>query len=50
MGWLVAASVGAALIGLVGFSGLGLFCATVALLGAVLALVSAAQTPRAGAH
>jgi DHA1 family inner membrane transport protein len=50
MGWLVAASVGAALIGLVGFSGLGLFCAVAALLGAALALVSAAHGPRTGAH
>jgi predicted MFS family arabinose efflux permease len=47
LGWLVAASVGAALIALVGFAGLGGFCAAVALLGAVLALVSAAHTPRA---
>jgi DHA1 family inner membrane transport protein len=50
MGWLVAASVGAALVGLVGFKGLGLFCAAVALLGALLAHLSAARTPRPGAR
>jgi predicted MFS family arabinose efflux permease len=48
LGWLVAASVGAALIGMVGFSGLGVFCAAVALLGAALGLVSAGRAPRAG--
>jgi predicted MFS family arabinose efflux permease len=50
MGWLVAASVGAALIPLAGLKGLGLFCAAVAALGAVLALVSASHMPRARSH
>jgi predicted MFS family arabinose efflux permease len=50
MGWLVAASAGAALIALFDFKGLGVFCAGVALLGAVLALVSAAHMPHADVH
>jgi DHA1 family inner membrane transport protein len=50
LGWLVAASAGAALVGLVGFRGLGVFCAAVALLGAGLALVSAAQGSRPRTH
>jgi DHA1 family inner membrane transport protein len=50
MGWLLAASVGAALIALLGFPGLGLFCAAVAVLGALLALWSAAHLPRAAPH
>jgi predicted MFS family arabinose efflux permease len=50
LGWLVAASVGAALVGLVGFKGLGVFCAAVALLGALLALMSAAHAPRTSVH
>jgi len=47
MGWLVAASAGAALVALAGFAGLGPFCAAVALLGGALALVSAAHMPHA---
>jgi len=41
MGWLLAGSVGGAMIGTVGFGGLGALCALMALLGAVFAMASA---------
>jgi predicted MFS family arabinose efflux permease len=49
MGWLLAGSVGGALIGTVGFPGLGVLCALMALLGALFALASgyAARPERA---
>ena len=40
VGWLLAGSVGAALVAAGGFAGLGVFCAVLALLGAGLALAS----------
>lgn len=40
VGWLLAGSVGAALVAAGGFAGLGIFCALLALAGAGLALVS----------
>jgi len=46
LGWLLAGSVGATLIALGGFAGLGAFCAAVAALGCVLALYSAGKVPR----
>jgi hypothetical protein len=40
VGWLLAGSVGAALVAAVGFAGLGIFCSLLALAGAGLALAS----------
>jgi hypothetical protein len=40
VGWLLAGSVGAALVAAGGFAGLGIFCSLLALAGAVLALAS----------
>ncbi len=40
LGWLIAGSVGAVLIATAGFSGIGAFCAAMALLGAAFALLS----------
>jgi hypothetical protein len=40
MGWLLAGSVGAGLVATGGFTGLGIFCSTMALAGAGLALAS----------
>jgi predicted MFS family arabinose efflux permease len=47
MGWLLAGSVGGALIGSVGFSGLGVLCALMALLGALFAIASGHAARRA---
>jgi predicted MFS family arabinose efflux permease len=47
MGWLLAGSVGGALIGSVGFSGLGVLCALMALLGALFAMASGHAARRA---
>ena len=44
MGWLLAGSVGGALIGTTGFSGLGILCALMALLGALFAVASGYAT------
>jgi len=46
MGWLLAGSAGGWLIASGGFTGLGAFCAGMALLGAVLALASVPRQPR----
>ena len=46
VGWLLAGSVGAALVAAGGFAGLGVFCAALALLGAGLALASTHGTAR----
>ncbi len=48
MGWLLAGSVGGWLIAVGGFTGLGVFCAVVAVLGCWLALYSAAKPGSAG--
>ncbi len=40
LGWLLAGSVGAALIAAQGFAGVGVWCAAMALLGAVFAMAS----------
>ena len=46
MGWLLAGTLGGALIGTLGFGSLGALCALVALLGAVFALMSAHAASR----
>jgi DHA1 family inner membrane transport protein len=50
LGWLLAGSVGAGLIAVGGFAGLGAFCALVAALGCVLALYSATIPPMRTIH
>jgi predicted MFS family arabinose efflux permease len=40
VGWILAGSVGAALVATGGFAGLGIFCSVLALIGAMLALAS----------
>ena len=49
MGWLLAGSVGAALLAAGGFSALGIFCTTMAVIGAILALASRARVKLAHA-
>jgi predicted MFS family arabinose efflux permease len=46
MGWLVAGSIGAGLIAVGGFAGIGVFCAVVAAAGALLALFSVRSAQR----
>jgi DHA1 family inner membrane transport protein len=47
VGWLLAGSVGAALVAAGGFTGLGIFCSILALAGAALALASTRGSARA---